>query len=373
MNKFNFNGKAIFLTYKTHLTQDNCNVIFANYDVKYNAVHETSDKEHGYDHTHILVWFNKKTHIRNCRALDFGDIHPHIKIVKTSTHWSNLVNYIRKQNEPFIVTLTGNEYEWLGTTRDLIQGHKCWGDVVNDDGLAIYLRNYMAWAKECWAYRPQPNLTSKITLRDWQQTIVERLSGQNDRQILWVYDKDGGKGKSVLTNWLMDNKNAYMFNGGRMGDIAHAYNNQEFIVVDLPRSMDTDFTPYKAMECFKDGRIFSPKYNSCMKRFAPAKVIVFSNNMPDVAKMSRDRWDIVDIRTSRVVPVSLNIKETPVLVKKAKAISKKRRQNNLKIPRMSISQLKARANLTKVKKADAIVKNEGSNNEYDDYSSFSDD
>lgn len=328
MSKFNFNGKALFLTYKSHLTKIQIEEIFESYNSKFDAVHESSDKEHSYDHTHILVWFNKKTHIRNSRALDIGEIHPHMKIIKTRKHWENLTNYIKKQNDPFIKKLTGNEYEWLGSVRDVIQSHNSWGDVINDDSIGMYLQKYMNWAKECWMYRPRKNLTKDIVLREWQKWIVERLDAQNNRQILWVYDKDGAKGKSVLTNWLMDNRKAFMFNGGRMADIAHAYNEEEYVVVDLPRSMDQEFTPYKAMECFKDGRIFSPKYNSCMKRFKSCKVVVFSNNLPNRKKLSEDRWDIIDISSGSVVPVSLNIKGDTLEVEK---VVKTKKRKKLKI------------------------------------------
>ena len=327
MNKFNFNGKALFLTYKTHLSKSKITKIFDKYSVKYDAVHESSDKEHSYEHTHIQVWFTKKTHIRDCSALDSEDIHPHWKIIKTKGHWQNLNQYIRKQNVPFVETLTGNEYEWLGSVRDVIQSHSSWRDVVNDDSISKYVQKYLAWCKECWMYRPRVNLTKEMVLREWQIAVVERLDKQNNRKILWVYDKKGGKGKSVLTNWLMDNKNAFMFNGGKMGDIAHAYNDEEYVIVDLPRSSDKEFTPYRAMECFKDGRIFSPKYNSCMKRFKSAKLVVFSNEMPDISKLSEDRWDIVDIETSKMVPVSLNIKETLKKKKKVKKTNKSRRNN----------------------------------------------
>ena len=49
------------------------------------------------------------------------------------------------------------------------------------------------------------------------------------------------------------------------------------------------------MESFKNGRFFSPKYGSCLKRFKPPHVVVFANYMPDLEKLSMDRWDIMDL------------------------------------------------------------------------------
>ena len=51
------------------------------------------------------------------------------------------------------------------------------------------------------------------------------------------------------------------------------------------------------MECFKNGKIFSPKYNSRRKRFDRAKVIVFANFMSDRSALIADRWDIINMDT----------------------------------------------------------------------------
>jgi hypothetical protein len=47
---------------------------------------------------------------------------------------------------------------------------------------------------------------------------------------------------------------------------------------------------YSLMESFKNGRIFSPKYESISKTFKPCHVVVFANFIPDHSKLSQDRW-----------------------------------------------------------------------------------
>ena len=53
----------------------------------------------------------------------------------------------------------------------------------------------------------------QIDLREWQKVAIEMLKNQNDRQILFIVDEVGGKGKSVLTKWIMSNMNAWPCNG----------------------------------------------------------------------------------------------------------------------------------------------------------------
>jgi len=135
-------------------------------------------------------------------------------------------------------------------------------------------------------------------LRDWQEKLVKQVDAQNDRQVTWVIDPVGGKGKSWLANWLYANKDAFIVDCGKQADIAHAYDCQEWVVFDLTRSQE-ERVNYQVIECFKNGRIFSPKYDSTMKIFEPAKVLVFANWAPEMEALSADRWDIVDMEAEQ--------------------------------------------------------------------------
>lgn len=298
-NKFNFDGKAVILTYKGHIDIKKFKFLNKNKNT-HKLIWEIGESD--YKHSHLIVMFIKRLHTRDCRFFDVDKIHPNIKHIKSKEHWENASKYEQANKKKGFKTtytiksdtLTGNEYEWLGSIRTLIQAHKRWQDVINDDYLTKYVMKYMKWSRECFDCKPIPNLSEDIILRNWQREEVELLEAQDRRKIRWVYGKTGNEGKSVLTDWLIDNKQAICFDGGKMCDIAYAYQNEETVVFDLPR-MSQDFCPYKAMECFKNGRMFSPKYTSCMKRFKPAQVIVFANYLPDTTKLSKDRWDIIDL------------------------------------------------------------------------------
>ncbi len=137
------------------------------------------------------------------------------------------------------------------------------------------------------------------TLRDWQQRALTRLADQSDRKVLWIMDSTGGKGKTFLAKWLCVMQDAFYVEGGKKADISYAYAFQEIVVFDLSRQTQ-EFVNYGTIESFKNGMMFSPKYESSMKVFKPAKVIVFSNWAPDRSQLSEDRWEIIDLEQRTV-------------------------------------------------------------------------
>ncbi len=133
---------------------------------------------------------------------------------------------------------------------------------------------------------------SNVQLRSWQQDIVTRLLHQDNRKVLWVIDEVGNTGKSWLSKYLFVKHGAFEMTGGKTADIAYAYKQQSIVAIDLSRQKKEYFM-YSILEDFKNGKIFSPKYESASERFEPAKVVVFSNWHPDYKELSADRWDIV--------------------------------------------------------------------------------
>lgn len=139
------------------------------------------------------------------------------------------------------------------------------------------------------AYKEEMETT---VLRTWQKDAVVTLLAQNDREVLWIVDYKGDTGKSYLSRWLHAMKGAFEVTSGKTADIAYAYNYEPIVVFDFSRQKQ-EFVNYSAIEDFKNGRIFSPKYESKTLRFKSAKVIVFSNWDPDETTLSEDRWNII--------------------------------------------------------------------------------
>ena len=131
------------------------------------------------------------------------------------------------------------------------------------------------------------------TLRPWQQHALNRLASQGERTVLWIMDSTGGKGKTFLAKWLCVMQDAFYIEGGKKADISYAYDFQSTVVFDLSRQTQ-EFVNYGTIESFKNGMMFSAKYESTMKVFKPAQVVVFSNWAPDKSQLSADRWEIID-------------------------------------------------------------------------------
>lgn len=135
---------------------------------------------------------------------------------------------------------------------------------------------------------------STVKLRKWQEEVLKSLETQNNRQIDWVVDPVGNNGKTWLAKYLMCEKDAFYVQGGKIQDISYAYNYEKTVVFDFTRSQ-CEFVNYSAIEAFKNGIMFSPKYESITKKFGSCKVLCLSNWSPDLDKLSRDRWKIWNI------------------------------------------------------------------------------
>lgn len=136
-----------------------------------------------------------------------------------------------------------------------------------------------------------------IELRSWQLGVKSVMDSVPDtRSVYWYWDTKGNTGKSFMVDWLVANYEAVVFTHGKMHDIAHAYDYQKVVCFDLSRTQEEKLDAvYMALECFKNGRMFSGKYESTTKVFEVPHVIVFANFAPDKSKLSADRWKVTEI------------------------------------------------------------------------------
>lgn len=145
-----------------------------------------------------------------------------------------------------------------------------------------------------------------VVLRDWQREAFGELMAQSNRQVLWIIDHKGNSGKTFLGLWLGAMHGAFEVTSGKTADIAFAYNYEDIVVFDFSRQKQ-EFVNYAVIEDFKNGRMFSPKYESRTIRFKPKKVIVFSNWEPDLTKLSEDRWRTMTLSKKPNVPWEIEI------------------------------------------------------------------
>lgn len=136
------------------------------------------------------------------------------------------------------------------------------------------------------------------SLLPWQEKAVEMLEQQNRRQILFIVDPEGGKGKTILSIYLQVNKNCVYLCGAKSMDLAHIYSKNkqcEVVIFDMSKCTNPDYWPYNLMEQMKNGMVISTKYNSKTIFTKSKKIIVFSNEEPDREKLTKDRYQILRI------------------------------------------------------------------------------
>lgn len=148
---------------------------------------------------------------------------------------------------------------------------------------------------------------STATLRAWQSEVLGWLTGEekDDRSIIWIYDLVGNVGKSWFADYLGVVHSAFVVNPGKKADIAHAYNFQKIVAFDCSRTSHEGAMDvvYGIAEDFKNGRIFSPKYESGIKVFEPPHVVFFTNCFPDYTKWSMDRYKVYRVEADSLVEV----------------------------------------------------------------------
>lgn len=133
-----------------------------------------------------------------------------------------------------------------------------------------------------------------IDLLPWQADLrLELTRKPHDRKVIWFVDELGGCGKSLMTKWLFCHTNCTMFNNAKTSDIANAWKGERIVIFDLARCLNGEHINFQAIECLKNGMIFSSKYNSCTKVYDRPHIVIFANWPPtDLNALSADKWDI---------------------------------------------------------------------------------
>jgi hypothetical protein len=141
------------------------------------------------------------------------------------------------------------------------------------------------------------------SFRPWQSEIIEELKGPaDDRKIIWIYDKEGGKGKTKFANhFLYQNKDEFscvcisqcggMYHFATLIDAALCSGWNGFLCIfDLPRDYE-EKKFYAPLEKVKDQVMNTQKYEGKTITIPQCPhVYIFANFLPDVNKLSKDRW-----------------------------------------------------------------------------------
>jgi len=326
---FRLDAKSIFLTIPQISSSNNeeandiqktaYNRVMEHFKDKldYLIVSLESHKDGGY-HLHILIVLLKRFTTTKMDYFDFiADKHPNVQsarnvrdvikyVIKDGNFLSYNIDpkdYLMEVNQKVKVASKGVFYEVAEAIKkgeNIAQLNERFSGVFlkNSKQIMEYIKLMKQIKNDEISKEYYENIYKNVVWNSFQETILNIISSPpNARKINWVYDKLGNSGKSFLSTYLSIYRDAYIINGGKEQDIYYNYNGQPIVIFDLARDapMVAFDSIYRTMENFKNGYFLSTKYEGGCKRFVPPHIIVFSNELPNVEKMSKDRWNIIDL------------------------------------------------------------------------------
>lgn len=147
-----------------------------------------------------------------------------------------------------------------------------------------------------------------VELTGWQKTLFDMLQSPPDRRTVhWIHEGKGQTGKSEFAKYMTYKHDAVFLSYGTSKDllnIVFKFKNKRLYVFDLPRSKPIDISGsdlYSTIESIKDGLFINTKYETGIVCMASPHVVVFSNFLPNMQKLSFDRWKIYEIVDGQLI------------------------------------------------------------------------
>lgn len=162
---------------------------------------------------------------------------------------------------------------------------------------SLFFHSYKACVRWREMFCSAVILETPDRLRDWQAQLEEilRAPPDDDRKILFYVDENGGTGKSFFVRYYLSKyDDGQMFGIAKRDDLAHAVDvTKKVFLINVPRT-SMEYLSYSFLEQLKDRLLFSPKYDSRMKKMLyKTHVVVFCNEYPDMTKLSGDRYEVI--------------------------------------------------------------------------------
>jgi len=138
------------------------------------------------------------------------------------------------------------------------------------------------------------------SLSSWMIWVTDVCKEKADkRTIHWLWSDKGGIGKTSLGKYLCFHKGALYIGQSSSRHVKSAIFKEKpgILVLGLPRDTVAERVCYKTLEEAKDGLFFSSfgVEGTGMCLMACPHIFVLANTPPCVEKMSKDRWNIIEL------------------------------------------------------------------------------
>lgn len=313
------------LTYKTHIAKDTLKkwIIACVGDLlEIYIAHELGKAKletgEPYLHTHVVFWSEKPFSTENARFFDLLQIHPHCRIINmdkskaTKLAWIRAVRYLAKEDPDNAHLKDFMQDEWLLLSKTMetkvaeIQAAKTLNEAYScgerlSEALAIKTI-FESRVNQRAVRRKVPSPWS------WQADLLDKCAvfREDCRIVTWYYDPIGGCGKSTcidLAESRFGPEFLFVSSSGRVTDMAEVVRTHikrtstdpRIIFVDLERSVRDRDSIYSVIENLANGRLTATKYSSESFKVETDHLVVFSNFLPRVERLSLDRWNILHL------------------------------------------------------------------------------
>lgn len=134
--------------------------------------------------------------------------------------------------------------------------------------------------------------------RPFQKTLRDMSSQFDMRAIDLIWDTTGNCGKSLFSEAMEYDGLAEEIPPFRLMDDIFQWvcsrPKKLCYIVDMPRGMKKDKLGdfYSGIEVIKNGVAYDKRYNAKKNRFDRPRIFVFTNTLPCLELMSKDRWNI---------------------------------------------------------------------------------
>jgi len=162
--------------------------------------------------------------------------------------------------------------------------------------------DYCSKDGDIWVHGIDKPFVQEISeLYYWEQDIIDIISEEpDDRTINWYWDQDGCAGKTTFCKYIFTHFDGVVVLSGKASDMKNCIvqykltNNvlPKIVLIDIPRSTNTEFLSYQGIEEIKNMFFYSGKYEGGMVCGKPPHLFIFANESPKLSKCSLDRWNI---------------------------------------------------------------------------------
>jgi len=252
-------------------------------------------EENGTPHLQGFVSFDKRVSLARVRQVLPGS--PHVEVARNV---AKSINYCKKDGDfvefGAIPSGAGSRSD-LDACKDAVKAGMLDLVQIREEYSDVYAK-YTRFCLEYITDHYPGKVLEQHELKGWQARLKETIDGDaDDRTIVFVVDEIGNSGKSWFAHWYSQKeKGTQVMLPGKKADMAYALDSTiRVLFVDAPRSKQGEFIQYDFLEDVKNGYVFSTKYESRVKTLSRVHVVVNMNEMPDMTKLSADRYHILKI------------------------------------------------------------------------------